>query len=62
MRQLATSQAEPGYRLQAIRYLSAQGDQQALATLQTLAQAPNEQPSIRDAAAQAVSVINGGKK
>jgi len=62
MRQLATSQAEPGYRLQAIRYLSAQGDQHALATLQTLAQAPNEQPSIRDAAAQAVSVINGGKK
>jgi HEAT repeat protein len=62
MRQLATSQAEPGYRLQAIRYLSAQGDQQALGTLQALSQAQNEQPSIRDAAAQAYSVINGAKK
>ena len=62
MRQLATSQAEPGYRLQSIRYLSAQGDQQALGTLQALAQAPNEQPSIRDAAAQAYSTINGSKK
>ena len=38
MRQVATSQAEPGYRLQAIRYLSAQGDQQALATLHALMQ------------------------
>jgi len=62
MRQLAGSQAEPGYRLQAIRYLSAQGDQQALGTLQALAHAPNEQPSIRDAAAQAYSTINGAKK
>lgn len=62
MRQLATSQAEPGYRLQAIRYLSAQGDQQALGTLHALMQAPNEQPSIRDAAAQAYSVINGAKR
>ena len=62
MRQLAGSQAEPGYRLQAIRYLSAQGDQQALGTLQALAHAPNEQPSIRDAAAQAYSTINGSKK
>ena len=62
MRQLAGSQAEPGYRLQAIRYLSAQGDQQALGTLQALAHAPSEQPSIRDAAAQAYSTINGAKK
>ena len=62
MRQLAGSQVEPGYRLQAIRYLSAQGDQQALGTLQALAHAPNEQPSIRDAAAQAYSTINGAKK
>ena len=61
MRQLATSQAEPGYRLQAIRYLSAQGDQQALGTLHALMQAPNEQASIRDAAAQAYSTINGKK-
>jgi HEAT repeat protein len=62
MRQLATAQVEPGYRLQAIRYLSAHGDQQALGTLQALMQAPNEQPSIRDAATQAYSTINGGKK
>jgi hypothetical protein len=59
MRQVATSQAEPGYRLQAIRYLSAQGDQQSLATLHVLMNSPSEQPSIRDAAAQAYAVISG---
>jgi hypothetical protein len=57
MRQLVTSQAEPGYRLRAIRYLSAQGDEQALAALHVLMHSPNEQPSIRDAAAQAYAVI-----
>ena len=62
MRQVATSPVEPGYRLQAIRYLSTQGDQQALTTLQILMTAPNEQPSIRDAAAQAYAVINATKK
>jgi len=59
MRQVATSQAEPGYRLQAIRYLGAQGDQHALSVLNTLMHAPNEQPSIRDAAATAYAVIGG---
>jgi hypothetical protein len=59
MRQVATSQAEPGYRLQAIRYLGAQGDQQALSALNTLMHAPNEQPSIRDAAATAYAAIGG---
>ena len=61
MRQVATSQAEPGYRLQAIRYLSAHGDQQALVTLHTLMHSPTEQPSIRDAAAQAHAAISGSK-
>lgn len=61
MRQVITSPAEPSYRLQAIRYLSSQGDQQALAALHVLMNAPNEQPSIRDAAAQAHSVISGRK-
>lgn len=59
MRQVATSQAEPSYRLQAIRYLSAQRDQQALAALNVLMHSPTEQPSIRDAAAQAYSAISG---
>jgi HEAT repeat protein len=62
MREVAASQAEPGYRLQAIRYLSALGDQLALGMLQGLAQAPGEQPSIRDAAAQAYAAISGAKK
>jgi HEAT repeat protein len=31
MRQLVTSPVEPGYRLQAIQYLTKQGDRQALA-------------------------------
>lgn len=59
MRQVAGSQAEPGYRLQAIRYLSAQGDQQSLGTLNALMHSPTEQPSIRDAAAQAYAAIGG---
>ena len=59
MRQVVASQAEPGYRLQAIRYLSSQGDQQALATLHVLMNSPSEQPSIRDAAAQAYTAIGG---
>jgi len=47
------------YRLQAIRFLAAQGDGQALGALQQVMRSPNEQPSIRDAAAQAVTVISG---
>jgi hypothetical protein len=58
MRRLMTSEAEPSYRLQAIRYVTAQGDQQALAALQALMHATNEQPSIRDAAAQAHRAIS----
>jgi HEAT repeat protein len=57
MRQLLTAQVEPAYRLQAIRYLAAQGDQQSLATLHVLMTSPSEQPSIRDAAAQAHATI-----
>jgi hypothetical protein len=62
MRHVAASPVEPGYRLQAIRYLAAQGDQQSLATLHALMHAPNEQPSIRDAAAQAHAAISGARK
>jgi hypothetical protein len=62
MREVAASQAEPGYRLQAIRYLSALGDQQSVAMLDSLARASHEQPSIRDAAAQAYAAISGGKR
>jgi HEAT repeat protein len=61
MRQIVTSEAEPAYRLRAIRYLTAQGDQQALPALQALMQSPNEQPSIRDAAAQAHRAIGDGR-
>jgi HEAT repeat protein len=59
MRQVVTSQVEPAYRLQAIRYLTAQGDQQSLGTLQRLMQSPTEQPSIRDAATQAFATLGG---
>jgi HEAT repeat protein len=59
MRQVVASQVEPGYRLQAIRYLTAQGDQQALGSLQMVARSPTEQPSIRDAAAQAYTALGG---
>ena len=60
MRLLVTSPVEPAYRLQAIRYLTAQGDRQALAALQLVMQSPNEQSSIRDAAAQAYAALGGG--
>jgi hypothetical protein len=59
MRQVVASQVEPGYRLQAIRYLTAQGDQQALGALQKVMQSPTEQPSIRDAATQAFTALGG---
>ena len=59
MRQVVASQSEPTYRLRAIRYLSMQGDQQSLATLRVLMNSPNEQPSIRDAAAHAYRTIGG---
>jgi HEAT repeats len=57
MRQLLTSNADVSYRLQAIRFLAAQGDRQALVPLEFLMQSPTEQPSIRDAAAQAHATI-----
>jgi HEAT repeats len=59
MRQLVTAAVEPGYRLQAMKYLTAQGDRQALAALQIVMQSPTEQPSIRDAATQAHAAISG---
>ena len=59
MRQLVTSEAEPSYRLQAIRYVTAQADQQALPALQAVMHSTNEQPSIRDAANQAYRAISG---
>jgi type II secretory pathway pseudopilin PulG len=59
MRQVVNSGAEVGYRLQAIRFLAAQGDRQALAILQQIMRTPAEQPSIRDAASQAYAAISG---
>jgi hypothetical protein len=59
MRQVVASQAEPGYRLLAIRYLTAHADRQALPTLQTVMLSPSEQPSVRDAAAQAYRALGG---
>jgi hypothetical protein len=50
---------EPTYRVQAIRYLAARGDQPSLAALRVVMQSPNEQPSIRAAAAQAHARIGG---
>jgi hypothetical protein len=58
MRQLLSANVEPSYRLQAIRYVANQGDQQALASLQLLMTSPTEQPSIRDAAAQAHATLS----
>jgi hypothetical protein len=57
MRQLLTSGVEVSYRLQAINFLTAQGDRQALVPLQLLMQSPTEQPSIREAAARAYATI-----
>ncbi len=59
MRQVASSGAEPGYRLQAIRFLALQGDRQALPALQQIMRTSTEQPSIRDAATQAYATIAG---
>lgn len=59
MRRIVTSDAEPSYRLQAIRYVAAQGDRQALGSLQAVMQSASEQPSVRDAAAQAYRALSG---
>jgi len=59
MRQVVASEAEPSYRLRAIQYLTAQGDRRALPTLSVLMKSPTEQPSIRDAAAQAYRALGG---
>ncbi len=59
MRQVVASDVEPGYRLRAIQYVTAQGDRQALPALQTVMQSPTEQASIRDAAAQAYRLLGG---
>jgi HEAT repeat protein len=59
MRQVATSDVEPAYRLRAIHYLTAQGDRQSLAALRVLMRSPTEQASIRDAAAQAYRALGG---
>ncbi len=59
MRQIVTSNVELPYRLQAIRYVGLQGDGQALGALQQVMQSATEQPSIRDAAAQAHAMIAG---
>jgi len=57
MRQVAASGGELSYRLQAIKFLTAQADQQSLPALQQIMQSPTEQPSIRDAATQAYAAI-----
>jgi hypothetical protein len=59
MRQVVASQAEPGYRLQAIRYLSAQGDQQALGTLHVLMNSRASSPPSATRPAQAYTAIGG---
>jgi HEAT repeat protein len=59
MRQVMAADVEPGFRLRAIQYLTAQGDRQALPSLQILMKSPSEQPSIRDAAAQAFRALGG---
>ena len=57
MRQVATSGTELSYRMQAIKFLTAQGDRQSLPALQQIMQSSAEQPSIRDAAGQAYAAI-----
>lgn len=59
MRQVLASQAEPGYRLLAIRYLTARNDRSVLPLLQTVMQSPTEQPSVRNAATEAYRNLGG---
>ena len=59
MRGVVGSEVEPGYRLRAIQYITAQGDRQSLPTLRVLMQSPTEQASIRDAAATAYRALGG---
>lgn len=56
---LDDGRGEPGYRLRAIRYLAANGDQQSLPVLAAIMRNSNEQPSVRDAAGHAYRVLGG---
>jgi len=57
MRELVNSEAELSYRLRAIQYVATHRDKQALAALRVVMHSPDEQPSIRDAAAQAYATL-----
>jgi HEAT repeat protein len=61
MREIAVSESEVSYRLSAIRFLGAHGDQEALPLLQQVADAPHEQPSVREAAELALAAIGSGR-
>jgi HEAT repeat protein len=57
MRNLAASDAEVAYRLQAIRFVKERGDRAALPALERLMVSATEQASIKEAAAQAHAAI-----
>lgn len=57
MHEIALKEPEVGYRLRAIQFIAKHGDQHSLALLQEIMANPNEQPSLREAAAQASLTI-----
>lgn len=57
MHEVATKEPEVGYRLRAIQFMGKNGNQQSLPILQQIMANPDEQPSIREAAAQAYIAI-----
>ena len=61
MREIATSEYELRYRLEAMRFLGKHNDHEAIPALQHVAASPHEQPSVRQAAEAALSAITQGK-
>jgi hypothetical protein len=61
MRKIAVSELEVSYRMGAIRFLGAHGDQEALPLLQQVIDASDEQQSVREAAEEALVAIRGGR-
>ncbi len=58
MRQGASTESEVSYRLRAVRFLGRNGSQEDLALLQQVLAAPNEQPSVVEAAQKAYSRLS----
>ncbi len=58
MRQLAASDSDVSYRIRAVRFLGRNGNQDDLSLLQQVLESQNEQPSVKEAAQNALAELS----